>query len=119
MRLTAIAIALAVAALSVPAAAGATVQVHDADPFYQPPSPTPSVALGTVLRSRPTAVTTAGIPLAVSAWQVLYRTSDTKNTTEAAVATVLLPSGSAPPGGRPLLAHQPAEEALTTRCAPS
>ena len=35
------------------------------------------------------------------------------------MATIVLPPGAAPPGGRPLLAYQPAEDTLTRDCASS
>ncbi len=84
------------------------------DPFYRPPNPIPAVAPGTVLRWR-----TVTIPWEeVNAWQLMYRTTDTHGTAEAAVATVMVPA-RAPRGPRPLLAYQPAEDSLSTDCAPS
>jgi hypothetical protein len=107
------------AALAAPAAAAAAIPLPDADPFYQAPSPIPDVAPGTILRARPVDVTAAAIPLGFKAWQLLYRTNDTENVPEAALATVILPAGEGPRGGRPLVSYQTAEDALTTTCAPS
>ncbi|MGY2125738.1 lipase family protein [Nocardia gipuzkoensis] len=72
------------------------------------------------MRSRPVDVALFGIvPQKVSAWQLLYRSSDLHGRAEAAVTTVLLPSGAAPDSDRPLLAFQSAIDAVTERCDPS
>ena len=64
-------------------------------------------------------ITAAGVPLPLDGHQLLYRTADTHDAPEAAVATVILPPGEAPAGGRPLVAYQPAEDSLTRDCASS
>lgn len=88
------------------------------DPFYQPPSGYESTAPGTVLRSRAVSVSAfAALPQKAQAWQVLYRTTDTKNNPQATVTTVLLPWGTAPSVSRPLLSYQVAEDSAAPQCA--
>src|SRR5258706_9817412 len=58
------------------------------DPFYQPPSGYESAAPGSVLRSREVSVSAfAALPQKAQAWQLLYRTTDTKNNPQATVTT--------------------------------
>jgi hypothetical protein len=88
------------------------------DPFYQPPSGYESTAPGTVLRSRAVDVAAFGaLPQKVQAWQVLYRTTDTKDNPQATVTTVLLPWGARPDADRPLLSYQVAEDSAAPQCA--
>ena len=103
--------------LAAPATAGA--QEPDADPFYAAPATTADVKPGTILRSREVDLSASRVDARFAAWQLLYRTSDTHDAPEAAAATVIVPRAAAPAGGRPLVSYQTAEDALTTRCAPS
>jgi alpha-beta hydrolase superfamily lysophospholipase len=90
------------------------------DPFLHPPADLAAVAPGTVLRSRPVQLALFGlVPQQVSAWQLLYRSTDLDGLPEVAVTTVLLPAGADPSRPRPLLAFQSAIDAVTDRCAPS
>ncbi|MGY2025307.1 lipase family protein [Nocardia gipuzkoensis] len=90
------------------------------DPFYRPPVDLAAHRPGAIVRSRPVDVALFGIvPQKVSAWQLLYRSSDLHGRAETAVTTVLLPSGAAPDPDRPLLAFQSAIDAVTERCDPS
>ncbi len=123
-RLAAAALAAASIAVGAARPAGAAgapgaVPAPDQDPFYRAAGPIAAAAPGSVLASREVTVTALGVPMPVQAWQLLYRTSDTTGAPEAAVATVLVPAGAEPPGGRPLVSYQPAEDSLATRCAPS
>jgi len=87
------------------------------DHFYKPPAGYASTAPGTILRSRPVQVATfATLPQNISAWQLLYRTTNYKGKPEATVTTVLLPAGGKP---RALLSYQIAEDAVAPQCAPS
>ena len=116
-------------ALAAAAPAAAAVPAPANDPFYAAPSPIPSVAPGTVLRSRVVSTTALGLPLPLRSWQVMYRTNDTKGQPEAAVATIVVPVVSvggllnALLGGgggvRNLVSYQTAEDGLSTTCAPS
>ncbi|WP_280383975.1 lipase family protein [Nocardia wallacei] len=59
------------------------------------------------------------IPLNVRAWQVSYRSTNTRDEPIAAVATVIVPHRPAPTGRRSLLSFQFAEDSLSQNCAPS
>ncbi|MBL1073022.1 lipase [Nocardia sp. 2] len=90
------------------------------DPFFRAPSGFAMHTPGTILRSRTVELALFGIiPQQVTAWQLLYRSTDLNGQPEVAVTTVLLPKGAAPDGDRPLLAFQSAMDAVTDRCAPS
>ncbi|WTL34939.1 lipase family protein [Nocardia sp. NBC_01503] len=90
------------------------------DPFFRAPNGFALHAPGTVLRSRPVELALLGVvPQQVTAWQLLYRSSDLGGTAEVAVTTVLLPRGATPDPERPLLVFGSAIDAVTDRCAPS
>lgn len=95
----------------------ASIPVPQNDPFYQPPSGFQSTAPGTILRSRPVQVAVFGIlPQDVSAWQLLYRTTNYAGKPAASVTTVLRPAGSAP---KAVVSYQIAEDSSAPQCAPS
>ena len=90
------------------------------DPFYRAPAGIAHLALGTVLRSRAVEVALFGVvPQKVSAWQLLYRTTDLHGAPQVAVTTVLLPWDTDPTAARPLLSYQCAIDAVAARCFPS
>ncbi|WP_228538838.1 lipase family protein [Nocardia sp. XZ_19_385] len=97
-----------------------TPPLPSADPFHRPPKGFANRPAGTVLRSRKIELALFGVvPQQVSAWQLLYRSTDMHGEPEAAVTTVLLPAGADPAENRPLLAFQTAMDAVTEKCAPS
>ncbi|MGW4367716.1 lipase family protein [Nocardia takedensis] len=106
----------AVLGLFVAPPAAADVETVEADSFYLPPEGLAQAAPGSVLRVRPIQV--FGLPLPISAWQVLYRTDDSADRPVAGIATVMVPALSTP-GARPLLSYQVAVDSLGARCAPS
>jgi len=58
--------------------------------------------------------------LKIDAYQVLYKTTDGHDQATTGVETVLVPQGPwVGTGSRPLISYQIAEDATTTRCAPS
>lgn len=117
--ITLCACAILAAGLVTPAAADAPPLPQD-DPFYQPPAGFAATAPGTILRSRPvTDAAFALLPQHVTAWQVLYRTTDTQDQPEATVTTVLEPAGATPSASRPLVAYQVAEDSPASQCAMS
>ncbi|NNH75141.1 lipase [Nocardia uniformis] len=59
------------------------------------------------------------IPLNVKAWQLSYRSTNTRGEAIAAVATVIVPHRPAPTEERALLSFQMAEDSLSINCAPS
>lgn len=90
------------------------------DPFYHPPAGYQHSAPGTVLRSRDVELAFLGvIPQAVTATQLLYRTTDMNDKPEATATTVLLPSDFTPGQTCPLLSYQCAIDAVASRCFPS
>lgn len=89
------------------------------DSFYTQPDPMPNVPPGTVLNSRSVTVTALGIPVKVTAWQILYASTGMTGEPVADVATVLLPDKDSATSPRPLLSYQVAEDASTMNCAPS
>ncbi|WP_433566332.1 lipase family protein [Nocardia sp. CA-151230] len=90
------------------------------DPFYRRPRGLDRVAPGAVLGSRPVELALLGrIPQRVTATQLLYRSTDLHGHAEAAVTTVLLPSGADPAADRPLVSFQCAIDAVASKCLPS
>ncbi|MGH3628686.1 MAG: lipase family protein [Sciscionella sp.] len=85
--------------------------------FYQPPPGYQSAAPGTVLRSRPVRLAAFSVlPQHVRAWQLLYRSIDSRGNPMATVTTVLLPAGGAPSS---VLSYQVAQDSSAPQCAPS
>ncbi|WP_203337346.1 lipase family protein [Nocardioides limicola] len=90
------------------------------DPFLEAPKKLRLLAPGTIIRSREVELAFLGlIPQQVSAWQVVYRSTDLNGEPEAATTTVVLPSGADPSEPRPLLAYQCAIDSLSDRAFPS
>ena len=115
--LAAVAAILGAPMVAAPAGAAGAAPPPEQDGFYS--AAAPSAPAGTILASRPVTVAALGVPVPVAAWQLLYASTDTRGTPEADVATVLLPSGPAPSGRRPLVSYQVAEDSLALHCAPS
>lgn len=86
--------------------------------FYQPPADlVASKAPGEIIAARQVNVANAGlIPVNVDAWQVSYRSNNSRDEPIAAIATVLKPRGSAPDK---LVSMQIAEDSLAAYCSPS
>jgi hypothetical protein len=103
---------------AVPASAAVIPSPYN-DSFYVQPDPMPNVPPGTVISSRSVTVTALGIPVNVTAWQLLYASTGMTGEPVADVATVLLPDKAAATSPRPLLSYQVAEDADTMNCAPS
>lgn len=93
-------------------AVGAAVPIPDNDNFYQPPTGFESSAPGTIFGNRSVA---SGL-LGVTAWQVLYRTTNANGTAAATVATILKGALSS---GDKLVIYDDYEDASNTTCAPS
>jgi hypothetical protein len=119
LRPTGAGLAVAIA-LVVASPAAAQLPEPDEDPFYAQPSAKRLAAAkpGKVLRARPVDLSASNIPVAHRAWQLLYRTADTKDRPVAAIATLIVPEEAASEP-RPILSYQPAEDSLTRRCASS
>ncbi|KAJ3493172.1 hypothetical protein NLG97_g4902 [Lecanicillium saksenae] len=90
------------------------------DPFYTPPSGFERAAPGAILRSRavpnPLAILNL-LPVKLhGAYQLLYRTTDTRGNPQATVTTVMVPENA---DTAKLLSYQIAEDAPWINCAPS
>ncbi|MFB8009675.1 lipase family protein [Nocardia sp. NPDC056000] len=86
--------------------------------FYRPaPDVIASKAPGEIITARQVNVANFGvIPVNVDAWQLSYRSNNSRDEPIAAVTTVLKPRGSAPDK---LVSMQIAEDSLAGYCAPS
>ncbi len=111
----ALGVVVLLATISTPVAR-ADIPFPDDDPFYAAPADLAGRPNGAVLGSRSIAL--LGLPIPVSAWQLRYRTTDSRGAAVADVATVLV-SPLPWAGPRPLLSYQIPEDSLGTRCAPS
>lgn len=87
------------------------------DDFYRAPADFASAAPGTVLRSRPVDLPAFfSLATPISAWQLLYRTTDSHGRPSTTATTVVRPaSGKA--GG--IVSYQIPEDASTLDCAPT
>ncbi|MEV6073181.1 lipase family protein [Nocardia sp. NPDC052001] len=93
-------------------------QSAPADTFYDPPAGYESTTPGTILASRAVrAAALPSLPLAVNAWQLLYRTTDADGNPYAAVTTVLRPETRS--GPTRLLSVQAAYDSIQRTCMPS
>ncbi|WP_054816459.1 lipase family protein [Nocardia arizonensis] len=90
----------------------------ESDPFYVAPAELAGYPDGAVLRTRSIAL--FGLPLPISAWQVLYRSTDSRQRPVAQATTVMVADLPWLGGGpRPVLSYQVAVDSLGARCAPS
>lgn len=89
------------------------------DAFYTAPAPLPDLPPGTVIKSRPVTVTGYGFPIPAQSWQLMFVSRNAKGTPVEGIATVMVPTQSAPMGKRPLVSYQTAEDSLARHCAPS
>jgi len=90
-----------------------------ADVFYTSPTSgeLAAEAPGNVLRYRALPAGSLGTSLK-EGWQVMYRSTNTKNQPVAMVTTVLIPK-AAPATGRKLVSFQSFYDSLTLDCSPS
>ena len=63
----------------------------DLDPFYKPPAGYESKAPGHILATRRIVGSLAGMPVPITYWQLLYRTTDALNRPLATVTTIAVP----------------------------
>ena len=91
------------------------------DDFYASPEQNTlsRVLPGTILRYREiTAKSYYLFPVSGKAWQLMYRSTDSKGQPSASITTVLIPD-NAPSAQRQLLSYQIAYDGLSLKCAPS
>lgn len=121
LRVGSVVVALG-ATLVVFAAQAAAATPPPDDPFYAAPAGFASAPPGTVFRSRQVTVQLGPAPLtgpSYTGYQLLYRTSSATDQPLANVTTLIVPTGTAPAGGRRLVSVQDAEDSLDPDCAPS
>lgn len=83
--------------------------------FYGVPSPLPSAAPGTVIRSEP--VTVAGLHGSMS--RIMYHSTTIDGKDIAVTGLIAIPSTPAPSGGRPVVAWAHGTTGIADVCAPS
>jgi len=86
-------------------------------PFYRTPTAETSDEPGTLVRAEP--ATDFALPSGVTATRILYHTRTANNTDALASGVVLVPYGSPPKNGWPLLAWSHGTSGVATNCAPS
>ncbi|MFE6857896.1 lipase family protein [Nocardia sp. NPDC057668] len=92
------------------------------DPAFYAPDPARVAAAqpGEILAARQVNLANFWlIPLNVNAWQLSFRSTNTRGEPIAAVSTVIVPHRPSPTGQRALLSFQMAEDSLSQNCAPS
>jgi pimeloyl-ACP methyl ester carboxylesterase len=104
------AVALLVLALS----DGAGAAVKDGGDFYTPPANMPKKAPGTLIRSTPITA-----PAGAKAWKVLYHSRSVDGRDIAVSGVVVVPTGAASKGGRPVVTWAHGTAGLGDQCAPS
>ncbi|MEC3919117.1 lipase family protein [Nocardia sp. CDC160] len=105
--------------LRIESSRGAPV-LPEADPFYRPPADLAALTPGTIIRARRVELGLLGvIPQRISAWQLLYRTTDVHGEPEAVVTTVAQPTDADPAGPKRLVSYQCAIDAVVARGLPS
>ena len=86
-------------------------------PFYDPPRPLVQAAAGTLIRSEPFAG--YDLPAGASAMRILYHSRALNGSDVAASGVVLIPAGTPPAGGWPVIAWAHGTSGVARRCAPS
>jgi acetyl esterase/lipase len=105
IRIAVLAVTLAFASSAAPAQT----------PFYRAPPDQIAGAPGTVIRQEVMMPTRSG----ATAYRVLYRSVGLHGEPIAVSGVIIVPPGSPPPGGRPIVAWAHPTTGVTPRCAPS
>jgi len=88
--------------------------------FYTAPNPIPAGNNGDLISYRPTSVTLGTNAPALSAWNVMYRSTDARNAADVVTGTVLVPTTPwTGTGARPVISYAVGTHGLAQRCAPS
>jgi len=85
--------------------------------FYRPPRPLPYAPAGTVIRSEPVAAT--GLPAGARAYRVLFHTTSDSGGDLAESGIVVVPGGTPPAGGFPIVSWAHGTTGVASGCAPS
>jgi hypothetical protein len=98
------------------AAAARQPEEFDGGDFYAAPDPVPDDAHGTLVRYEP--VDDLDVSGA-TAWRIMYTSESLEGEPIVVTGTALVPSGEAPPGGRPVLTIAHGTSGIADECAPS
>ena len=93
----------------------ATLVAHMDPAFYQAAPEAVIGAPGSIVRTEPM----RGAPLGASAYRVLYRSTDPSNHPILVSGVVVIPAGTPPKEGRPIVAWAHPTTGVVSRCAPS
>ena len=86
--------------------------------FYAPPQPLPAGAPGSLIRTeKVTGV--PGVPAGATVWRILFHSRSIYDHDIAESGYVVVPSGKAPAGGRPILSWAHGTTGFAGICAPS
>ena len=85
--------------------------------FYEPPKPLPRAAAGTLIRSE--AFTRYDLPAGAAAVRILYHSRSLNGADVAVSGVVLIPAGTPPPGGWPVIVWAHGTTGVARMCAPS
>ena len=101
-----------------PANGGESVVSGALASFYRPPSPLPSAPAGTVIRSQALPVDHA-LPAGTRAYRVLYHSTSASGGDLAESGVVVVPGGTPPVGGFPIVSWAHGTTGVASGCAPS
>ena len=104
-------------AAPVPKAAQSTITGVLAS-FYRPPSPLIHARAGSIIRSRKFDVSPA-LPAGTKAYRVLFHTTSATGGDLAESGVVVVPGGTPPPGGFPIVSWAHGTTGVASMCAPS
>jgi fermentation-respiration switch protein FrsA (DUF1100 family) len=100
---------------ALPAASGAAQSPRGLPSFYQVPKTWPSKAPGTYLKSESVPV----VGINGETWRIMYVSQANKSKPVAVTGYVVVPSGTAPVGGWPVVAWSHGTNGMADPCAPS
>jgi pimeloyl-ACP methyl ester carboxylesterase len=101
-----------------PADGGESVVSGALAAFYRPPDPLPSAPAGTVIRSQALPVDDT-LPAGTRAYRVLYHSTSSSGGDLAESGVVVVPGGSPPVGGFPVVSWAHGTTGVASGCAPS
>jgi len=86
--------------------------------FYRPPDPLPYAPAGTIIR-RQELPTQPGLPAGTRSWRVLYHSTSGSGGDLAESGVIVVPGGTPPPGGFPIVSWAHGTTGVASGCAPS
>jgi pimeloyl-ACP methyl ester carboxylesterase len=86
--------------------------------FYRPPSPLPYAPAGTIIRRQELAAG-PGLPAGTRSWRVLYHSTSASGGDLAESGVIVVPPGTPPPDGFPIVSWAHGTTGIASGCAPS